>query len=100
MNIYQQAMDKLFDRSFDIGLHLFVFILLLFFQDKVSQFVVWFYNDCSSNEYFSSLFTRMFGLFQTSFYFGYMALFSAGIGIMCGKLIRMSIEVCSFFTII
>ena len=27
----------------------------------------------------------MYGLFQTTFYFGYMALFSAGLGIMCGK---------------
>ena len=31
------------------------------------------------------LFYRMYGLFQTTFYFGYMALFSAGLGIMCGK---------------
>ena len=29
---------------------------------------------------------RMYGLFQTTFYFGYMALFSIGLGIMCGKL--------------
>ncbi len=28
----------------------------------------------------------MYGLFQTSFYFGYMALFSACLGIMCGTL--------------
>lgn len=28
--------------------------------------------------------TRMFGLFQTSLYFGYMALFSLGIGLLCG----------------
>ncbi|XP_073252380.1 transmembrane 9 superfamily member 3-like [Porites lutea] len=28
--------------------------------------------------------TKMYGLFQTTFYFGYMALFSAGLGIMCG----------------
>lgn len=28
---------------------------------------------------------RMYGLFQTTFYFGYMALFSLGLGIMCGK---------------
>ena len=26
----------------------------------------------------------MFGLFQTTFYFGYMALFSLALGIMCG----------------
>ena len=26
----------------------------------------------------------MYGLFQTAFYFGYMALFSAALGIMCG----------------
>ncbi|XP_041364015.1 transmembrane 9 superfamily member 3-like [Gigantopelta aegis] len=28
--------------------------------------------------------TKMYGLFQTAFYFGYMALFSVGLGIMCG----------------
>jgi len=28
--------------------------------------------------------TKMFGFFQTVFYFGYMALFSAALGIMCG----------------
>lgn len=28
--------------------------------------------------------TKMYGLFQTSFYFGYMALFSGGLGILCG----------------
>ncbi|CAH3045205.1 unnamed protein product [Pocillopora meandrina] len=28
--------------------------------------------------------TKMYGLFQTTFYFGYMALFSLGLGIMCG----------------
>lgn len=27
---------------------------------------------------------RMYGLFQTAFYFGNMALFSLGLGIMCG----------------
>ncbi len=29
--------------------------------------------------------TKMYGLFQTVFYFGNMALFSAALGIMCGK---------------
>ena len=28
----------------------------------------------------------MYGLFQTTFYFGYMALFSLCLGIMCGSL--------------
>lgn len=28
--------------------------------------------------------TKMYGLFQTAFYFGYMALFSLALGIMCG----------------
>ncbi|XP_017071564.1 transmembrane 9 superfamily member 3 [Drosophila eugracilis] len=28
--------------------------------------------------------TKMFGLFQTAFYFGYMALFSGALGIICG----------------
>ncbi len=30
--------------------------------------------------------TKMYGLFQTTFYFGYMALFSLALGIMCGTL--------------
>ena len=29
-------------------------------------------------------FCRMYGLFQTAFYFGYMALFSGALGIICG----------------
>lgn len=29
--------------------------------------------------------TKMYGLFQTVFYFGYMALFSIALGLMCGK---------------
>lgn len=28
--------------------------------------------------------TKMYGLFQTTFYFGYMALFSGALGIICG----------------
>lgn len=28
----------------------------------------------------------MYGLFQTSFYFGYMAVFSTALGIMCGAI--------------
>ena len=31
-------------------------------------------------------FHRMYGLFQTTFYFGYMALFSLCMGIMCGTM--------------
>ena len=31
-------------------------------------------------------FNRMFGLFQTTFYFGYMALLSGALGLMCGEL--------------
>lgn len=30
--------------------------------------------------------TRMYGLFQTSFYFGYMAMFCLGLGLLCGGL--------------
>lgn len=30
--------------------------------------------------------TKMYGFFQTSFYFGYMALFSGALGLMCGTL--------------
>ena len=36
--------------------------------------------------YFNSLNFRMYGLFQTTFYFGYMALFSGALGMMCGTL--------------
>ncbi|KAJ8022820.1 Transmembrane 9 superfamily member 3 [Holothuria leucospilota] len=30
--------------------------------------------------------TKMYGLFQTTFYFGYMGVFSIGLGIMCGTM--------------
>ncbi|XP_076811216.1 transmembrane 9 superfamily member 3-like [Clavelina lepadiformis] len=30
--------------------------------------------------------TKMYGLFQTTYYFGYMAVFSIGLGLMCGAL--------------
>lgn len=30
--------------------------------------------------------TKMYGLFQTTFYFGHMALFSLALGIMCGAI--------------
>lgn len=33
----------------------------------------------------------MYGLFQTSFYFGYMAVFSTALGIMCGELMCTSL---------
>ena len=33
---------------------------------------------------FSTCLYRMYGLFQTAFYFGYMALFSLGLGVLCG----------------
>lgn len=29
--------------------------------------------------------TKMYGLFQTVFYFGHMALFCAALGLMCGE---------------
>jgi len=30
--------------------------------------------------------TKMYGFFQTTFYFGHMALFSIALGIMCGAI--------------
>jgi hypothetical protein len=38
-------------------------------------------------------FDRMFGLFQTTFYFGYMALLSGALGIMCGNKLNLMNEV-------
>lgn len=35
---------------------------------------------------------RMYGLFQTVFYFGYMALFSLALGIICGKSNHLSVK--------
>ena len=40
---------------------------------------------------------RMYGLFQTTFYFGYMALFSLALGIMCGEYLLLSCF-CMFIT--
>jgi transmembrane 9 superfamily member 3 len=36
--------------------------------------------------FLSLFFPRMYGLFQTVFYFGYMALFSGALGIICGTM--------------
>lgn len=44
----------------------------IYFKDSI---------ECLSN---LVLLCRMFGLFQTAFYFGYMALFSGALGIICG----------------
>lgn len=46
--------------------------------------------------------TKMYGLFQTVFYFGNMALFSAALGLMCGKLLadyRLTKPIFKFFTL-
>ena len=60
--------------------HLRISLLGLLFslQDKVSR---------SNKGIFKPLLYvfRMYGLFQTAFYFGYMALFSLAMGLMCGK---------------
>uniref|UniRef100_A0AAR2K8W6 Transmembrane 9 superfamily member n=1 Tax=Pygocentrus nattereri TaxID=42514 RepID=A0AAR2K8W6_PYGNA len=36
--------------------------------------------------------TKMYGLFQTSFYFGYMAVFSTALGIMCGRNMHLNLQ--------
>jgi len=40
---------------------------------------------CGSGYTVELVYFRMYGFFQTTFYFGYMALFSIALGIMCGK---------------
>ena len=37
-----------------------------------------------ANLYSYAILFRMYGLFQTAFYFGYMALFSGALGMLCG----------------
>lgn len=41
---------------------------------------------------FFSTYFRMYGLFQTSFYFGYMAVFSTALGIMCGEFLLLDLN--------
>ncbi|VDP22845.1 unnamed protein product [Soboliphyme baturini] len=69
------ALDQFSYRNCNRSLRLHLFLLLFFLQDKVSMPVLVLFTDY--------LF-RMFGLFQTAFYFGYMAVFSLTLGIMCG----------------
>lgn len=94
MCVYFQAVDKLSFCCINCDICLHVLLLLLLFQDKVSdsfleyQFAKEVYWGIQGkiptiNSYF--FFFRMYGLFQTSFYFGYMAVFSTALGIMCGK---------------
>lgn len=54
------------------------------FSSKPSKFPRFFDTTLLNSLYFVVLFCRMYGLFQTTFYFGYMALFSGALGIICG----------------
>ena len=38
---------------------------------------------------------RMYGLFQTAFYFGYMAMFSLALGLVCGTIGTTCIKITS-----
>lgn len=45
---------------------------------------------------FHLLIFRMYGFFQTTFYFGYMVIFSLGLGLMCGNTdFRNDISLCN-----
>lgn len=75
------------------GLHFHLcvrlFLLLFLLQNKVSSCV-----DGGSFHFMGFLlFCRMYGLFQTAFYFGYMALFSGALGIICGTVGYMGTNV-------
>jgi hypothetical protein len=79
----QVAMDCIPLGRLNICLCVYLRFLLLFLQDQVSAiwpFKIDHYHDTSP----LSLACRMYGLFQTVFYFGYMALFSGVLGIICG----------------
>ena len=41
--------------------------------------------------------TKMFGFFQTSFYFGYTLMFCLGLGILCGKFSQFYCDINPFF---
>ena len=72
-------MDELFIGRLISILCLFICYLLFLLQDQVRS------TTGSLLTFLTvSLFSRMYGMFQTVFYFGYMALFSLGLGIMCG----------------
>ena len=57
----------------------FTFIYMLFIISSLKQSK----TNRDIRQIYGSFF-RMYGMFQTVFYFGYMALFSMGLGIMCG----------------
>lgn len=84
------AMDQFPVSGINSHLRVHVFLLLFLLQDKVSELGNKINRrenpptDQSINQFLSSNFHRMYGLFQTSFYFGYMALFSGALGIICG----------------
>ncbi|KAJ8870562.1 hypothetical protein PR048_029585 [Dryococelus australis] len=67
------------------GFMLLVFIILMIVTVCVT--IVCTYFLLNAEDY------RMYGLFQTAFYFGYMALFSIALGIMCGTVGYMGTSV-------
>ena len=83
--LFLQAVDELPVRRLHRALRLSLLLLLLLLQDQVS---------CMTNsrshkrffyvKHFPFFLRRMYGLFQTAFYFGYMALFALCLGLMCG----------------
>ncbi len=66
-----------------ISLYIYVYALYyFFFKTRLATFI-----EFTCWVLLTTLSTfRMYGLFQTLFYFGYMALGSATLGILCGKL--------------
>lgn len=80
LNIVAQAMDKLRCWRIHSPLYLHILNLLLLLQNKVCKKLCCVYI---LNKFFSLC--RMYGLFQSVFYFSYMALGSMGLGILCGK---------------
>lgn len=80
-------MDELPVRCVHGGLCVHVLLLLLLLQNQVSRLVSQriVKQTLEGSDALVVCF-RMYGLFQTSFYFGYMAVFSTALGIMCGEL--------------
>lgn len=62
---------------------MYIFMLVTTFSSKQSKHQCCFVKIFITVR-FALFFFRMYGLFQTAFYFGYMALFSGALGIMCG----------------
>ena len=78
--LFQMAVDIVSSCRFHSWIRLLLLFLLFFLQNEV--------RPLKPVDIYSKTIPirRMYGLFQTAFYFGYMAVFSLSLGILCGTI--------------